>query len=199
MRHIKFIATIACVNAFLICFCTSHQKQDKVEQVKLTQDKTITIDTTKDKTVQSADTVFGFMKSESIGSVKIGLNGESLMQILGRPDSMGAIQMSEASGAYIQNWDYNKIGIKFEMESHDSLGSKRVSSIEIASPCTLSTKKGIKIGSTLDEVKKEYGEHQDKENSDEKSSFVAGSIYGGIIFTIEAGKVNKIFIGASAE
>ena len=199
MRHNKFFAIITCVNMFLICFCGSHQKQEKAEQIKSTQDKTINIDTAKSKTVQSADTAFSLMKSESIGPAKIGLTGDSLIKNFGRPDSMGPIQMSQASGSYIQNWVYNKIGIKFEMESHDSLGPKRVSSIEVVSPCTLSTKKGIKIGSGLDEVKKEYGEYQDKENSDEKSSFVAGSIYGGMIFSIEAGKVNKIFIGASAE
>lgn len=199
MRHNKFFTIIACVNVFLICSCGSHPKQEKAEQIKLTQEKTINVDTAKSKTVQSADTAFSLMKSESIGSAKIGLNSDSLIQNFGRPDSMGPIQMSQASGDYIQNWDYNKIGVKFEMESHDSSGLKRVSSIEIVSPCTLFTKKGIKIGSGLDEVKKEYGEHQDKENSDEKSSFVDGSIYGGIIFSFEGGKVNKIFIGASAE
>jgi hypothetical protein len=199
MRHIKFYAIIAFVNVFLICFCDSHQKQEKAEQIKLTQKKTRTIDTIKNKTVQTADTAFGLMKSESIGPAKIGLPGDSLLQYFSQPDSMGPIQMSQASGDYIQNWEYYKIGIKFEMESHDSVGLKRVSSIEVFSPCTLSTKKGIKIGSGLDEVKKEYGEYEDKENSDQKSSFVAGSIYGGVIFSIQDGKVNQIFIGASAE
>ena len=53
MRHNKFFAIIACVNVFLVCLCDSNQKQEKAEQIKLTQDKTITVDTTKSKVTTS--------------------------------------------------------------------------------------------------------------------------------------------------
>jgi len=38
-----------------------------------------------------------------------------------------------------------------------------------------------------------------REDSARTGSFVAGSIYGGIIFDFQKGKVSQIFLGAAAE
>lgn len=48
---------------------------------------------------------------------------------------------------------------------------------------------------------KAYGSFEDKENASaaKKNSFVAGSIYGGILFTFKDNKVSSIFFGAAAE
>lgn len=59
------------------------------------------------------------MESESIGPLKIGLMGDIVMQIFGQPDSIGPIQMSQATGNYTQNLNYTRNGITYEMESHD--------------------------------------------------------------------------------
>ena len=71
--------------------------------------------------------------------------------------------------------------------------------ITAVAPSKLATARGITIGSTEDAVKKAYGSVRDKENSEAGKTFVAGSIYGGVIFRFEGGKVSEIFIGASAE
>jgi hypothetical protein len=47
-------------------------------------------------------------------------------------------------------------------------------------------------------VRKAYAAFADGESSSE-GSFVVGSIYGGIIFSFEKGKVSGIFFGAAAE
>jgi hypothetical protein len=201
MCYKKIVPMIFVLGFSLFYFCGTRKAQDKNERPESGLNKT-TVDTAdKNVKIQSADTAFSLMKSESIGQIKIGLIGDSLIKRFGQPDSMGATQMSEASGAYVQKWEYRQAGMKLEMESPDSLGQKHVASIEAVFPCTLSTKKGIKIGSQLADVEKEYGDFEDKENGEGKTntSFVAGSIYGGIIFSLENEKVTKIFIGASAE
>ena len=43
------------------------------------------------------------------------------------------------------------------------------------------------------------GKVRDKEQSVPGATFVAGSVYGGVIFTFTGGKVSRIFIGAAAE
>ncbi len=55
------------------------------------------------------------------------------------------------------------------------------------------------MGSAEKAVNKAYAKEQEKEQSVPGESFVAGSVYGGIIFTLKAGVVTDIFIGAAAE
>ena len=59
--------------------------------------------------------------------------------------------------------------------------------------------RGIHIGSTIVEVTTAYGKVENKEESESGKTFVAGSIYGGVIFTFTDGKVSQIFLGAAAE
>ena len=68
-----------------------------------------------------------------------------------------------------------------------------------SAPCTLATKAGIKIGSAAAAVAKAYAHHLDKENPPTAGHLVVGTIYGGIIFDFDKGKVTSIFIGAAAE
>ena len=44
-----------------------------------------------------------------------------------------------------------------------------------------------------------YGRDRNAEESQVGSLFVAGSVYGGLLFTFEAGRVTQIFLGAAAE
>lgn len=74
-----------------------------------------------------------------------------------------------------------------------------IESITLTSPCTLATKQGIRIGSTEQEVRKAYRKDWNREDSASSENFVAGSIYGGIIFQFQDGKVTRIFLGAAAE
>jgi hypothetical protein len=61
------------------------------------------------------------------------------------------------------------------------------------------TEKGIRIGSTEQEVNEAYGRFRNAEESKQGEVFVAGSVFGGLIFTFQQGRVSKIFIGAAAE
>ena len=78
-------------------------------------------------------------------------------------------------------------------------GLKSIESITITSPSILQTQRGIRIGSTEAEVIKAYGRFQNAEDSKQGELFVAGSIFGGVMFDFQQGRVSRIFIGAAAE
>jgi hypothetical protein len=78
-------------------------------------------------------------------------------------------------------------------------GAKTVWSITADRKCELATARGVRLGSSEAEVKIAYGREFNAEESRAGETFVAGSVYGGVIFEVEKGKVVGIFIGAAAE
>ena len=76
--------------------------------------------------------------------------------------------------------------------------SRKVNMMTISGQCELKTKRNIGIGSILEEVKSAYKSEIDP-NLNSLKTIVAGTIYGGIIFSFDNDKVNSIFIGARAE
>ena len=104
-----------------------------------------------------------------------------------------------ADGAYHQQWVYADCGITLGMVSEKKGARKSIESITVVSPSDLGTKSGIRIGSTEQEVMKAYASHWNKEDSSPSKTFVAGSVYGGLMFDFDAGKVSRIFVGAAAE
>lgn len=73
-------------------------------------------------------------------------------------------------------------------------------SLTATAPCALSTKRGITIGSSKDDVLSAYKNEIDPAANDDTDSWITvGSVYGGMGLAIENGAVTYIFIGASAE
>jgi hypothetical protein len=136
---------------------------------------------------------------ESLGELKLGLKGAEVIKLLGKPGKKDKDVMWEAIGQWVQEWQYPSQGIQLHMASEKKGGTKSVLTITASDGCKLSTSRGISIGSTEAAVKKAYGSVQDKEQSVSGKNFVAGSIYGGVFFEFEKGKVSEIFIGAAAE
>lgn len=127
------------------------------------------------------------------------MTAAAVEQALGKAESKGKNEEMGATGEWVQNWNYPAQGIELHMGSPKKNGAKTVSNIVATGKCALATSKGIKIGSTEAEVKKAYAKQQSKEESRAGETFVAGSIYGGVIFDFKKGKVSQIFIGAAAE
>lgn len=140
-----------------------------------------------------------FLTGESLGKLSLGQKSGDVVRLLGKPESTGKDVMWEAIGEWVQEWNYPKQGLQLNMSSAKKGGAKTVYSISASAGCTLSTARGMRIGSTEAEVRKAYGAVEDKESSVRGESFVAGSIYGGVIFNFKKGKVATIFIGAGAE
>jgi len=141
---------------------------------------------------------FELMKNERIGKLKIDLGREEVRAILGEPVSKTPLENWGADGRYYSTYQYAS-GVSLNMGSEDStFNGMRISSITILSSCTLKTSKGIGPGATFEETKKAYLGLINPDESDD-STLVAGSVYGGLIFDLKKGKVNRIFLGAAAE
>lgn len=139
------------------------------------------------------------VSGEPFGKLVLGEKSSAVIKLLGEPKSKGKDANWAAIGEWVQDWNFPSKGITLAMSSEKKGGPKTVYSISATEGCELTTARGIKIGSSEADVVKAYGKEQDKEQTKPGQSFVAGSIYGGVIFTFKGGKVTGIFIGAAAE
>ena len=139
------------------------------------------------------------LEKEQIGKLHIGLSETEVRQIIPGKPTRGAEKWWGADGQYHQEWQYPDGGITLGMVSKKKGGLKSIESLTITSPSILQTQRGIRIGSTEAEVVKAYGRFQDAEESKPGELFVAGSIFGGVMFDFQQGRVSRIFIGAAAE
>jgi hypothetical protein len=135
---------------------------------------------------------------EQIGRLHLGLAAKEVTQIIPGQPTRGPEELWGADGEYHQEWKYPKAGITLGMVSEKKAGLKTIDSMTITSPSKLQTQRGIGIGSNAAEVAKTYGPFRNAEDSTPER-FVAGSNFGGVIFSFQQGKVSRIFIGAAAE
>ena len=136
--------------------------------------------------------------NDSLGGVKLSQKPDAVAKLIGEPASKGKEVQWEATGDWVEEWSYPALGLKINMGATSKGGAKTVLSISATAPCKLATARGIKIGSALAEVSKAYKDAESKEGAEPGKTFVAGSIYGGVIFSLKDGKVTDIFIGAGA-
>ncbi|MHB8070059.1 MAG: hypothetical protein ACYDIC_19375 [Desulfobaccales bacterium] len=136
---------------------------------------------------------------EQVGKLHLGLSEKGIKQIIPGQPARGPEDLWGADGQYHQEWKYPAAGITLGMVSEKKGGPKSVERITITSPSTLRTQRGIGIGSSEAEVVKAYGRFRNAEDSKPGELLVAGSIFGGVLFQLQQGKVSGIFIGASAE
>ncbi|HEY9072494.1 MAG TPA: hypothetical protein VIN67_00055 [Desulfobaccales bacterium] len=136
---------------------------------------------------------------EQIGQLHLGLSGKEVKQIIPGQPTRGPEELWGADGEYHQEWQYPAAGITLGMVAEKKGGPKSLERITLTSPSTLSTSKGIRIGSTEAEVNEAYGRFRNVEDEQAYGGLVAGSIFGGVMFNFEQGKVSRIFIGAAAE
>ncbi len=141
---------------------------------------------------------FSLLKQERIGNLRIGLSEAKVKQAINCAVKREAEQFWGADGAYHQKWKYADCGITLSMVSEKKGGPKSIESITLKNPSRLSTKRGIRIGSSEKVVIKAYKAEWERESA-KPGFFVAGSVYGGLIFQFENGKVSQIFLGAAAE
>jgi hypothetical protein len=143
----------------------------------------------------SAEDAVKQMEKETLGKLRINMPEKTLIELMGKPQSKGKQEMWEAIGERVQSWNYPAQGLQFNMSG----SPKTILSMTAQAPCKLATSRGIGIGSSEADVLKAYRSFEDKENSQRGKIFVAGSIYGGVTFHFDHGKVRQIFFGAAAE
>ncbi|MGK7925404.1 MAG: hypothetical protein AB4290_09180, partial [Spirulina sp.] len=133
---------------------------------------------------------FDLMERESLGGwLKLGLSQREILTRLGEPSQKGKDVFWGAIGMYVQEWEYRDRGISLQMESEEPGQPKQILSIAISAPCDLKTNAGIGIGSQEETVIQAYHDyHNDFFSNDE--SLVAGTVYGGLIFSLENEKLS---------
>jgi hypothetical protein len=136
---------------------------------------------------------------EQVGKLHLGLTAKDVKRIIPGQPQRGKAEKWGADGAYHQEWQYPKEGVTLSMVSEKQGGPQSLERITLTSPSTLRTQRGIGIGSTEAEVNKAYGRFRNAEDSAQFNYFIAGSIFGGVMFKFDQGKVSWIFIGANAE
>jgi hypothetical protein len=151
-----------------------------------------------DRRLAIAKDEFSLLKNERIGNLRIGLSEAKVKQTITCQLKREPEQFWGADGAYHQKWKYVDCGITLGMVSEQKGAPKSIESITLNNPSRLTTKRGIRIGSTEKVVMKAYKTERDRE-SGKPGFFVAGSVYGGLIFQFHNGKVSQIFLGAAAE
>ena len=139
-----------------------------------------------------------FLAKESLGKIKLNQGAEAVAQALGKPEFKGEDMLQGADGTWVQEWSYPAQGLRLVMASGEKGGAKTVSSITAKGDCPFATARGIRLGSASADVQKAYADVRSQEGASDEE-FVAGSIYGGVIFTLNEGKVTRIFFGAAAE
>lgn len=192
MKNVILVTGLLSIGIFS---CTSNEKQPrKAESDTLAKTTLITSDTMhKDEKPTVKEDVL--LKEEALGPLSLGADMFYTNKVLGPWDSESEAEIWEVEGDEHKTLTYEN-GIIIDMAGKDD--NYAINSVKITAPSDLTTRKGIKIGSTLSEVIAAYDKNIEKPISD-SSKIVAGSVYGGLVFTIEKGKVASIFLGASAE
>lgn len=186
MKNFIEILLLACFISFITCKSNVNNTLEETKSVKTTNESSINNN-------ESTELIY------TIGQLKYNLSTDSVILLIGEPDSISIEIQAGADGSFVTNWVYVNKGINLEMYSDLKGENKKIRSILVTKPCDLFTHKGIGIGSSVKQVYNNYKTENDYSISDSLQEVVIGSIYDGIVFSIEKGKVVKIFIGAAAE
>ena len=137
---------------------------------------------------------------ERIGGLRLGLSEKDLASSIPcAPKKLKEIYEG-ATGDFVQTWQFAACGVVLKMSSPKKGAPKSIAAITIAKPSPFATSRGIRLGSTEQEVLAAYGRYRDTDGDAKKGKrFVAGSIYDGIIFDFQDDSVVRIFLGAAAE
>ncbi len=137
---------------------------------------------------------------ERIGGLRLGLmENDTAASIPCTPKKLKEIYEG-ATGDSVQTWKFAACGIVLKMSSPKKGAPKSIAAITLTKPATFATSRGIRIGSTEQEVLAAYGRYRDTDGDSKKGKrFVAGSVFDGIIFEFQNGTVVRIFLGAATE
>ena len=142
---------------------------------------------------------FALLKAERIGPLRIDLpEGEAARNIACQL-RRGPVARWEADGDYHQEWAYPDCGIALDMGAATPKSRQTIRAITLTRPSPWKTRRGIGIGGTEREAMAAYGHDRELETSVPGKRLVAGTVYGGLVFTFHRGRVTRIFLGAAAE
>jgi hypothetical protein len=150
-----------------------------------------------------------FVARERIGSLRIGSTEAEVKKGVDCPLKTGEAWKSAklrpegdrrlfGPATYHEEWENVPCGIKVGMAGRAGR-EFTVKSIAVFAPSTLGTARGIRIGSTEEEVMKIYAAEWNKAVDERGKAFLAGSVDRGLIFYFENGRVIRILLRAKVD
>ncbi len=136
--------------------------------------------------------------SASIGWLEVGLPVAEVERRLGKAPEVEEPFEEGATGFVLHGFRWPALGVWLSA-TPDAEGKLVVDQYSVKAPFEGMTEKGVGLGSSEDEVVKAYGDLIDPHSREPGVKLVVGSLYYGIFFTFENGRVVDIFGGRSAE
>ena len=131
---------------------------------------------------------------QAIGPLHIGMTDKQAIAVLGAPQLRSVAVLMGALGDYESVWAFGSATL--QMSGAKPKGPFRVASISVAGRSGFKTPEGIGIGATREEIVAVYGKYLG--HSDDPAQVLVGSVYFGLLFTLEQERVVAIFLGAMA-
>ena len=165
------------------------------------QSEGFTLASSAPSTILSGDELgeFSLIRSESFNGLKLDMKIQDFESLLPCRVEKDEPVLWAGIGEIIQEWNYPECGVKLQLSTVDPETPQIISSIIIRTPSELKSSRGISIGSTEVEVMEAYADYLDEDYSVSGDTLVAGSIYGGLVFTFKDNVVESMFLGAGAE
>lgn len=138
---------------------------------------------------------FQLMETEMLGELKLQMNVEAVEKIVGEPHDITKFEFWGVDGYEHQSRFYQDSTIDVNYIKLDD-GNMIIDRILIDKNPNYKTTQDVGVGSTQIEVLKAY---KGKISNISDDNIVAGSIYGGLFFYLNDGKVTSLYLGAGAE
>ena len=139
-------------------------------------------------------------EAERIGTLRLGQSLDKALAGLGCAVKKGRERLEAASGDYVQTLTLADCGLELKVAGPRKGGPKTVAAITVTAPSRLATRLGIRLGDDEPTVLAAYGRFRDPDGTSRPGEvLVAGSLFGGLIFEFEQGKLVRMFLGAAAE
>lgn len=146
-------------------------------------------------TPPDADETFKLLESETFGGIGNAAPGADVIKVLGPPKKKSKPVVEGATGNYVSTWDWPSASAIMTSETDHGPWIER--NLSIGKSSKLETSRHIKIGSSRAEVEAAYP-RSDDDQKDDPNRYLAGSMYGGVMFTFEKDKVVAISMGPFA-
>ncbi|MFK7910149.1 MAG: hypothetical protein AB8F34_06050, partial [Akkermansiaceae bacterium] len=132
-----------------------------------------------------------WLSKESLGGISLGMTEAAVRKIITSKITYGETNFEGATGLTVQDWTAKDLGIELKMGGGSPKAKKLVESVTIFGKSKGKSARGIGIGATRAELMKLYGKEirEGEDKSGDKNLLVAGSVFGGMLFTIgDSGK-----------
>jgi hypothetical protein len=130
----------------------------------------------------------------TLGPLRIRMTEKEVLTAVGAPKTKSKPELMGAYGMFQSDWEYGDLDL--QMMASTAKGPFNVTAISFSGARPYKTPEGIGIGSTRAEITAVYGKYIGHTN--DKSSVLVGSIYFGLLFSLEDERVAGVFLGAMA-